>query len=178
MSHGSQLATFKKRVIDYITEKVKEGAFRNNPGDIKMSGERCVIVEATVGTTPLENCTVERLCNISDKIHFRPLQHLDREVLVVKKTDPVFKIRTDLKAGINKSRTKRMCVNYLTLPLRKMQLDECIIVYSDCPSSLVSSRKNTVKNGLQKALSEMGIEDMKFTVGATDKNDIGIWRIR
>lgn len=175
MSFGAQISVLKKDVIEYITSKVKEGAFRHEPGDMKIIGDKCHIIETINGTTPLTSCLLERLVMIADKIHFRPIYFPPK---IVKK-DPVFKIQNGVSENVElKREITRKRIDYLTLPLRKMQLDDCIIVYPDTPPDLISSRKNTVKKGLEMALKTMGITEFTYTVGATSDSGIGIWRIK
>lgn len=175
ISYGAQLSDLKRRVIDYITKKVEEGAFRNVPGDIKVSGAHCVIVEPTTGTTPLHSCSLERLCNIADKIHFRPISQIAKEEAVVKSA-PVSKIQKNTPVP-KQERRKRIMVDFMTLPLRKMELDDHIIIYPNCEPDAIGTRKHTAKRNLDKVVSELDLKG-KYVVGVAEGNNIGIWRVK
>lgn len=200
ISYGSQLATFKRQAIQYITGKTKEPGYKNNPELLRIyqSGNVVALLNGDYGKIEkgLEECSIERLCNIADKIHFQPLGErvaapyreelpkLKQEDYTIKQsTDMAFEIKSNIPLPgqifaesvrvEKKSASKSM--NYRSLPLKNMKMGDCIIIH-ECTASTVSSKFQSAKTGIRLFVDLMDTKK-KFKVAKTDDHKVGVWRV-
>lgn len=203
MSYGSRLRNFKNEAVRYITDKVKGGYCRNIPGDIKMIGERCFVVHTTgEGTVPLDTCSVERICNIADKIHFEPLgsfypvgdkrdlkkEEPKKEVKQEPVTTQIDVMAFEIKQNVPlpgqiftepvkvEKKTVSKHVNYRTLPLKDMKVGECIIIHECEDAKSATSKYGSAKTSVANLVNLMDTKK-KFKVAKTDDFKVGVWRI-
>lgn len=187
ISYGSQLSTLKRQTIQYITEHVKNSrAYRNKPGDLWISSgsmPTCYMKDDLRGNQKLDDLSMERLVCIADKIHFRPLEQLGELRIKPQLIEKTMKIESNIesKYSITQEEAKDARpnrVNYMELPLKKMKEGECVILFEDCTESNISSRRSTVKRGLERAVKLMRLNPTDYMVSETkDGKKVGIWRI-
>lgn len=197
MSYGSRLASLKRDTIDYITRQVRDHkAYRNKPGDLEIVNGHCQVIEEKVGNMRLENCSVERLTCIADKIHFRPLGdiikiesngraelELPKEPVETEKTEDMdFKIQsgvplpgTIIKTPEHVAIRKDKQVNYRALPLKDMKVGDCIILH-ECTKQNINNRYNSARTCIGNFVALMDTKK-KFKVAKTDDLKVGVWRI-
>jgi len=196
ISYGSQLGTLKRQVIQYITGKTKEPGYKNDPTILRIcqSGTIMALVSVSSGTleTKLDECSVERLCNIADKFHFRPLREAvvgvpivpvkKQEVVTTETKDMGFEIKNNIPLPgqvftkpVIIERKSSSYTNYRTLPLKDLKVGECIIIH-ECKPSDVTSKYQSAKTGVEKFVGIMDTKK-KFKVAKTDDNKVGVWRV-
>lgn len=196
MSYGAQLSDLKRRVIQYITEKVKEGAFRNEPNDLSIDSDGTgYLKDFSLGKVKLSTLSVERLCNIADKIFFRPLESLAKEEAYIRVESPKaelsakqsidmnFEIKKDIplpgqvfdKSRQTKIQRKGKSTNYRAIPLKEMKVGDCIIIH-ECTEETIASKYYTTKAAIGQFVELMDTKK-KYQVAKTPDLKVGVWRI-
>lgn len=195
ISYGTQLITFKREVINYIIEKIRTGAYRVKPGDLWVSlGERPVgyIKDDIRGNQRLEELSVEKLVCISDKMHFsqfdsqrvRPLVPQEQPESQTTQNQGImsFEIKKGVplpgftKKEVKVVQKKNNYTNYRALPLKDLQVGDCIIVHENCTEKNISSKCSSTKAGVESLINLMDTKK-KFKVAKTDNFEVGVWRI-
>jgi hypothetical protein len=201
ISFGSRIADLKRDAVRYVTEKVKiSGLYRNQPGDLQIRGDKCFIVYTDGrGTVPLDGIALERIGELADKAHFKPIRYaiegvsrkeVKNESVQIesqqqeKGEDMTFEIKnniplpgqifTETPKASKKSTGK--CVNYRSLPLKDMKVGDCIIIFDDCTKNNLSNRLGNAKCGIRRFVSLMDTKK-RFTVAKTDDYKVGVWRV-
>jgi len=199
ISYGSQLSTLKRQTIQYILEKVREPGYKNDPDLLRVCQSGAVMAVLNLGNLQkdvrkLEECSIERLCNIADKIHFKPvyepvkpvLPHEEKKETITTQTETMpFEIKQNIPlpgvimdkaqvVPVAKKRWKK--TNYRELPLKDMKIGECIIIFDDCNEHTISGKLANAKSGVERFVSLMDTKK-KFKVAKTDDFKIGVWRI-
>lgn len=198
ISYGARLSDFKRSVIQYITDKTKEYSYRNDPTLLKIYPSGTVSAVCGTGETKLELCSIERLCNIADKLHFSPLRDLLKQessgkgileqtknhtITTSQGTDMAFEIKNNIplpgqifieSSKVEKKSTGKT-LNYRTLPLKDMKVGECIILH-ECDADTVYSKYASSKMGIARFVQLMDTKK-KFKVARTDDHKVGVWRI-
>lgn len=195
--YGARLEAFKKSVIVYIEEQIKEGGYKNKPGDLLIINDMGYVTDDRYGKVKLRDCSAERLVCIADTLHFKPLEKLRQGTVVhkkiidnnnktEKKEDMNFEIKTDiplpakfaekLEPKLKVSTTKSGRINYSNLPLRAMKKGDCIVLFENLPEEKISSRKYTAIAGIRRITTIMGLPN-SFHVDMVEGNKICVWRV-
>ena len=198
ISFGSRIATLKRDVIDYIFEKVeKERAYKLEPGDLFISNNKCYYkmhAHDQYLSKNLNELSVELLCIIADKIHFRPLGGTVKQVTApkpelvkpkveIQKSEDMFEIKKNIPLPgqvFDKDKQTVMVqkgkhTNYRALPLKDMQIGDCIIIH-ECNESTINSRYSSTSKGVERFVALMDTKK-KFKVAKTEDLKIGVWRV-
>lgn len=196
ISHGGRLATLKRDAINYITQKVKDHkAYRNRPGDLIITSGNCYVVEEKVGNMMLGNLSIERVCAIADKIHFRPLGEVKNLEVIVKEVAEVSIEKTndmniEIKSNIplptkvvgrgrpvsTDDKKGKVYFNYRALPLKDMKVGQCIIIFDNVSPEELMRRVYRARQGVRSFVALMDTQK-RFYVDKTSDGRVAVWRI-
>jgi nitrate/TMAO reductase-like tetraheme cytochrome c subunit len=200
MSYGSRLVDLRRSVMQYIYDKVKEErAYKLEPGDLFIFNGHCYVKSFANQAIDkkLEELSVETLCAIADKIHFRPLggtatshgigkrEEKPQPILTQQTTNiGSFEIKKDIplpgqvfdKKDEKKIEKKRQAhTNYRALPLKELNVGECIIVHESNEED-IAKRFFATKAGVAGLVNLMDTKK-KFVVAKTHDFKVGVWRV-
>lgn len=198
MSYGSQLASLRRNVVDYITQKVKDcKSYRDVPGDLEVKGDVCFVVFTGTGDgrVALNTMSVDRICAIADKIHFRPLKSIKNIETVgsktpigktnIEKTDNMnFEIKNDipLPASTRKQENPQTVekktgrIGYSNIPLRAMRKGDCIVLFEGTNKKEAWSKRYSAIAGIRRVTALMDMVS-NFHVDMTDDFKVCVWRV-
>lgn len=201
ISYGARLSDFKRSVIQYITDKTKEASYRNDPTLLRVYP--CSIsVPGIAGEMKLELCSIEKLCGIADKLHFKPIEHLTQRIekaikqqssiaainkpITNKTEDMAFEIKSNIpipSAAQEKENlsphppAERKYFNYRSLPLKDMKVGDCIVIFNHCPEGELMKKVHRARQGVKSFVNLMDTKK-KFYVDKVDEKTVGVWRLQ
>lgn len=190
MPYGARLELLKKSVLGYIENQVRNcKAFNHEPGDLKIINgslyQRGKAIDAKLSAQ-----NIVWLCDLADKIHFRPLGGAGKiigikESFIEKSDNMNFEIKNDIplppkaaeklepKGKVAKTKSGR--INYSNLPLRAMKKGDCIVLFEQVMEEKISSKKHTALTGIRRISNIMGLPNSFHVDTLGDK--ICVWRI-